>query len=170
MEARHSGRASQAATWSTHAVPAWAAMPWCAHWRVTTCRAMPVMCGASQCVKSMTESWQCIWYSYLVNTARGAIMERDAVVRALESGHLKGYAGDVWCALDQSIMGVSHCESAVGNCLFNTARGAIMVCNALRLWTAMQSCVHWSLATCRATLMTCGAFPTYTTAYWPHDT
>ena len=34
--------------------------------------------------------------SYIVNTARGAIMERDAVVRALESGQLAGYAGDVW--------------------------------------------------------------------------
>jgi formate dehydrogenase len=34
--------------------------------------------------------------SYLVNTARGRICDRDAVVRALESGHLAGYAGDVW--------------------------------------------------------------------------
>ena len=34
--------------------------------------------------------------SYIVNTARGAIMDRDAVVRALESGRLAGYAGDVW--------------------------------------------------------------------------
>lgn len=34
--------------------------------------------------------------SYIVNTARGAIMDTDAVVRALESGHLAGYAGDVW--------------------------------------------------------------------------
>jgi formate dehydrogenase len=34
--------------------------------------------------------------SYLVNTARGKIVERDAVVRALESGQLAGYAGDVW--------------------------------------------------------------------------
>jgi formate dehydrogenase len=34
--------------------------------------------------------------SYIVNTARGAIMDRDAVVRALESGQLAGYAGDVW--------------------------------------------------------------------------
>src|ERR1700722_10718943 len=34
--------------------------------------------------------------SYVVNTARGAIMDRDAVVRALESGQLAGYAGDVW--------------------------------------------------------------------------
>ncbi len=34
--------------------------------------------------------------TYLVNTARGKICERDAVVRALESGQLAGYAGDVW--------------------------------------------------------------------------
>jgi formate dehydrogenase len=34
--------------------------------------------------------------SYIVNTARGAIMDRDAVARALESGQLAGYAGDVW--------------------------------------------------------------------------
>lgn len=34
--------------------------------------------------------------SYLVNTARGAICDRDAIVRALESGQLAGYAGDVW--------------------------------------------------------------------------
>ena len=34
--------------------------------------------------------------SYLVNTARGKICDRDAVARALESGRLAGYAGDVW--------------------------------------------------------------------------
>ena len=34
--------------------------------------------------------------TYLVNTARGKICDRDAVVRALESGRLAGYAGDVW--------------------------------------------------------------------------
>jgi formate dehydrogenase len=34
--------------------------------------------------------------SYLVNTARGKIANRDAVVRALDSGQLAGYAGDVW--------------------------------------------------------------------------
>jgi formate dehydrogenase len=34
--------------------------------------------------------------SYLINTARGKIVDRDGVVRALESGQLAGYAGDVW--------------------------------------------------------------------------
>jgi formate dehydrogenase len=34
--------------------------------------------------------------AYLVNTARGKICDRDAVVRALASGQLAGYAGDVW--------------------------------------------------------------------------
>ena len=34
--------------------------------------------------------------AYLINTARGKICDRDAVVRALESGQLAGYAGDVW--------------------------------------------------------------------------
>ena len=34
--------------------------------------------------------------AYIVNTARGKICNRDAIVRALESGQLSGYAGDVW--------------------------------------------------------------------------
>jgi formate dehydrogenase len=34
--------------------------------------------------------------TYLINTARGKLCDRDAVVRALESGKLAGYAGDVW--------------------------------------------------------------------------
>ena len=34
--------------------------------------------------------------SYIVNTARAEITDRDAIVRALESGQLAGYAGDVW--------------------------------------------------------------------------
>ena len=34
--------------------------------------------------------------SYIINTARGKVCERDAIVRALESGQLAGYAGDVW--------------------------------------------------------------------------
>jgi len=34
--------------------------------------------------------------AYLVNTARGKICNRDAIVQALKSGQLAGYAGDVW--------------------------------------------------------------------------
>ncbi len=34
--------------------------------------------------------------AYLINTARALICDRDAVVRALHSGQLAGYAGDVW--------------------------------------------------------------------------
>ena len=32
----------------------------------------------------------------LVNTARGAIVDRDALVKAVESGHISAYGGDVW--------------------------------------------------------------------------
>ena len=34
--------------------------------------------------------------AFIVNTARGKICDRDAIARALESGQLAGYAGDVW--------------------------------------------------------------------------
>ncbi|MEV6415613.1 NAD-dependent formate dehydrogenase [Kribbella sp. NPDC051718] len=34
--------------------------------------------------------------TYLINTARAKIADRDAIVRALETGQLAGYAGDVW--------------------------------------------------------------------------
>src|SRR5262249_32499860 len=34
--------------------------------------------------------------AYLINTARGKICDRDAFVRALESGRLAGSAGDAW--------------------------------------------------------------------------
>lgn len=34
--------------------------------------------------------------AYLINTARGALCERDAIVHALETGQLAGYGGDVW--------------------------------------------------------------------------
>jgi lactate dehydrogenase-like 2-hydroxyacid dehydrogenase len=35
--------------------------------------------------------------SWLVNTARGAIVVKEDVAEALKSGHLRGYGGDVWC-------------------------------------------------------------------------
>ncbi|MGW6441590.1 NAD-dependent formate dehydrogenase [Lentzea sp. NPDC055074] len=34
--------------------------------------------------------------AYLINTARARIADRDSVVRAVRSGRLAGYAGDVW--------------------------------------------------------------------------
>jgi len=34
--------------------------------------------------------------AYLINTARGKVCDREAIARALENGHLAGYAGDVW--------------------------------------------------------------------------
>jgi len=34
--------------------------------------------------------------SYIVNTARGKIVETNAIVDAVKSGHIQGYAGDVW--------------------------------------------------------------------------
>ncbi len=34
--------------------------------------------------------------TYLINTARGKLIDRDALVRAVEAGKVAGYAGDVW--------------------------------------------------------------------------
>jgi formate dehydrogenase len=34
--------------------------------------------------------------TYIVNTARGKLVERESIVKALEDGHIAGYAGDVW--------------------------------------------------------------------------
>merc|ERR1712100_152593 len=34
--------------------------------------------------------------SYIINTARGKLCDRDVIAKALEDGQLAGYAGDVW--------------------------------------------------------------------------
>lgn len=34
--------------------------------------------------------------AWIVNTARGAICDKDAIAAAVSSGHINGYAGDVW--------------------------------------------------------------------------
>ena len=59
------------------------------------CLALPLMEGSQalfgpERLKAMKPG------SWLVNTARGAIVDRDALVESLESGHLAGYAGDTW--------------------------------------------------------------------------
>lgn len=59
------------------------------------CLALPLMDGSQalfgpERLRAMKQG------SWLVNTARGAIVDRDALVEALESGHLAGYAGDTW--------------------------------------------------------------------------
>jgi formate dehydrogenase len=59
------------------------------------CLALPLMDGSEALIgaerlRAMKPG------SWLVNTARGAIVDRDAVVEAIESGHLAGYAGDTW--------------------------------------------------------------------------
>lgn len=34
--------------------------------------------------------------AWIVNTARGAICDKDAIAEAVKSGHINGYSGDVW--------------------------------------------------------------------------
>jgi hypothetical protein len=46
--------------------------------------------------------------AYLVNTARGKICDRDAIVRALESGQLAGYAGRLVPAAGAERPSVAH--------------------------------------------------------------
>jgi formate dehydrogenase len=59
------------------------------------CLALPLMEGSQalfgpERLKAMKPG------SWLVNTARGAIVDRDALVEAVGSGHIAGYAGDTW--------------------------------------------------------------------------
>lgn len=59
------------------------------------CLALPLMHG-SQALFGRERLAAMKKGAWLVNTARGAIVDRDAVVESLESGHLGGYAGDTW--------------------------------------------------------------------------
>ncbi|MEU3269988.1 NAD-dependent formate dehydrogenase [Saccharomonospora sp. NPDC006951] len=59
------------------------------------CLALPLMAGSQALIgperlAAMKEG------AWLVNTARGAIVDRDALVESLANGHLGGYAGDTW--------------------------------------------------------------------------
>lgn len=79
----------------------------------------------------------------IVNIARGAIVDRDAVVEALESGQLGGYAGDVWdpqpAPADHPWRTMPHHAMTAhisGTTLESQARYASGVADALRAWIA----------------------------------
>ena len=59
------------------------------------CLALPLMSG-SQALIGRERLAAMKSGAWLVNTARGPIVDRDALVDALERGHLGGYAGDTW--------------------------------------------------------------------------
>ncbi|HBK46736.1 MAG TPA: NAD-dependent formate dehydrogenase [Xanthomonadaceae bacterium] len=63
------------------------------------CDAVTLNCPLHPETEHMINADSLKWFkrgAYLVNTARGKLCDRDAVVAALESGQLAGYGGDVW--------------------------------------------------------------------------
>jgi formate dehydrogenase len=83
--------------------------------------------------------------AYIVNTARGKICDRDAIVRALNSGQLAGYAGDVWfpqpAPADHPWRTMPHhgmTPHIAGTSLSAQARYAAGVREILECWFAKQ--------------------------------
>ena len=62
--------------------------------------------------------------AWLVNTARGAICDADAVKEAVESGHLAGYGGDVWNKSSSFYRAPGLTFKHMSNQLRKTTRGA----------------------------------------------
>ena len=60
-------------------------------------------------VRSSTLKALCMGLCWQVNCARGSICDPDAVVRACESGQLKGYSGDVWISPARSCVTTLVC-------------------------------------------------------------
>jgi lactate dehydrogenase-like 2-hydroxyacid dehydrogenase len=77
--------------------------------------------------------------SWLVNTARGAICDAEAVKEALESGHLAGYGGDVWnkstIPLKEPKLMMAHMSSR----LPRTTRGARCETRSVRFHVFQRS-------------------------------
>jgi formate dehydrogenase len=66
---------------------------------VSQCDVVTVNCPLHEGTRGLvnTELLKCFKKgAWLVNTARGAICDKDAVAAALKSGQLSGYSGDVW--------------------------------------------------------------------------
>jgi formate dehydrogenase len=83
--------------------------------------------------------------AYIVNTARAKICDRDAIVRALNSGQLAGYAGDVWfpqpAPADHPWRTMPHhgmTPHIAGTSLSAQARYAAGVREILECWFAKQ--------------------------------
>ncbi|KAG8710031.1 formate dehydrogenase (NAD+) [Ceratobasidium sp. 395] len=53
------------------------------------CKLVILVSGAEMKYFSTQGAW-------IINTARGAIADREAIAEALKNGHINGYAGDVW--------------------------------------------------------------------------
>lgn len=84
--------------------------------------------------------------AYLINTARGKICDREAIVKALNSGQLAGYAGDVWFpqppAQDHPWRTMPHhgmTPHVSGTSLSAQARYAAGVREILECWFANQA-------------------------------
>src|SRR6266849_6736925 len=109
--------------------------------------------------------------AYLVNTARGKICDRDAVARALKSGQLAGYAGDVWfpqpAPRDHPWRSMPHhgmTPHVSGSSLSAQARYAAGVREILECWFDGRPIREEYLIVYRATLAGAGAH-----SYQPGD-
>jgi formate dehydrogenase len=92
------------------------------------------------------------WGSCIVNPARGAIADTDAISHALESEQLAGYAGDVWfpqpAPPDHPWRGAHHSMTphTPGTSLAGQARYAAGTREILESWLSGQSIrLQWIL-------------------------
>ena len=60
---------------------------------VSQCDVVTVNCPLHEGTRGLVHFKRGAW---LVNTARGAICDKEALAEALRSGQLSGYVGDVW--------------------------------------------------------------------------
>ena len=85
--------------------------------------------------------------SYLVNTARGAIVDRDALVRAVESGHIAGKlsadsASPPACSLAVSGRGQSCAALSMRMAVSRPDAGSTAAASACRGFETSRACVR----------------------------